>query len=542
VKLFPILLILIATHASADDKLDALFSAWQKDTTPGCSAAALLDDEVVYAAAYGMSNLDHQVANTTASIFHVASVSKQFTAAAILLLQQQGKLELDDPVQKYVPELALFASPITIRHLLHHTSGLRDQWELLSLSGWRYGEDLITDQDVLRVLSKQRDLNFEPNSEYMYSNSGYTLLAQIVTRVSGQSLRQFTQQQIFIPLGMTNTFFRDNFREVVPGQAYGYIQDPEAATGFELSVTNFDTVGATSLLTTASDLLKWAARFSSPTPQDALATKMIEQGVLNDGTIIAYAHGLSVGKYRGQKTISHGGADAGYRAYLLSLPDAHLSVSVLCNTPTNTGGLAQQIVDLLIRDQLEPALAAEKPQPSVHVSETTLASYVGRFYYGQEKWLGTASLIDGSLVMQIRNAKFDMVPIATRQFRMDPGGVLAEFANDSSSMTTNFDKPNARIYQRVAGEYPLPQRLAEYVGLYRSDEIEIPFRLHLTSTQRLAVDYLKSSVTELDFATDDVFVTPRVALSFRRNAKGEVVGLQLDTGRIRALKFNKVGD
>ncbi len=248
----------VAGESALTSRVDAIFKDFDSASSPGCAVAAYQGERIVYKRAYGMANLDHDVRLTPASVFHVASVSKQFTAAAILLLAQEGKLSLDDEVRKHIPELPDFGHRITIRHLAHHTSGIRDQWSLLGLAGWRYSRDLITDDDVLELLARQKDLNFVPGERHLYSNSGYTLMAMIVSRVSGQSFREFTTERIFKPLGMLNTHFRDNFSEIVKNQAYGYA--PERGT-FRLSVTNFDTAGATSLMTTVEDLARWHAQF-----------------------------------------------------------------------------------------------------------------------------------------------------------------------------------------------------------------------------------------------------------------------------------------
>ena len=293
-------------------RVDAVFKDYDSATSPGCAVAVFQGDKILYKRAYGMANLDHDVRLSTSSVFHVASVSKQFTAAAILLLAQDGKLGLDDDIRKHVPELPDFGTTITIRQLANHTSGIRDQWDLLGLAGWRYSRDLITDDDVLELLARQKDLNFPPGTRHMYSNSGYTLLAVIVSRVSGKSFRDFTTERIFAPLGMTSTHFRDAFTEIVKNQAYGYA--PFGQT-FRLSTTNFDTAGATSLLTTVEDMAKWYANFDTGTVGgDKLLGGLLDRGVLKDGTRIDYAFGMTHGTYRGAATIGHGGADAGYRA------------------------------------------------------------------------------------------------------------------------------------------------------------------------------------------------------------------------------------
>ena len=235
-------------------------------------------------------------------------------------------------IRRFKGEMCLkwrVASPITIRHLIHHISGLRDQWSFLGLAGWRYSRDLITDDDVMSFVTRQKTLNFSPGAMYMYSNTGYTLLAQIVKRVSGKSLREFTTERIFKPLGMTSTHFRDRHAEIVKGMAYGYEKDGKGP--WEFSIPNFDTTGATSLLTTAEDLAKWDENFFGEWARNGLTEKMLQRGVLNSGEVLPYAFGLIAGKYRGLPTVEHAGSDAGYRAGLVRFPEQHFSVACLCN-------------------------------------------------------------------------------------------------------------------------------------------------------------------------------------------------------------------
>ncbi|HLY19426.1 MAG TPA: serine hydrolase domain-containing protein, partial [Bryobacteraceae bacterium] len=322
-----------ASAASPDlhGTVDKVFAKWSSTVSPGCALSVIKDGQIVYKRGYGMADLDHDVPINPETVFHVASISKQFTAAAILLLAQEGKLSLDDDVRKYVAELPDFGERITIRQLIHHTSGLRDQWELLGLAGWRYSLDLITDDDVLDLISRQKDLNFKPGEKHVYCNTGYTLLGQIVKRVSGQSLREFTSHRIFQPLDMRTTHFRDDHAEVVKHIAYGYVES-EGGNGYRLSVTNFDTVGATSLLTTVGDLAQWDENFYHPRVGGReLVEQQLQRGKLNNGKELDYASGLVHGKYRGLPTVDHGGADAGYRADLIRFPEQHFSVACLCN-------------------------------------------------------------------------------------------------------------------------------------------------------------------------------------------------------------------
>src|SRR5215467_13187076 len=300
-------------------QVDKIFAKWDRGDSPGCALGVCRGGQIIYKRGYGMEDLNEDVHITPGTVFHVASMSKQFTAAAIVLLAQQGKLSLDADVRKYIPELPDFGQRITIRHLVHHTSGLRDQWSLLGLAGWRYSLDLITDDDVMSVMTRQKDLNFKPGEKHVYCNTGYTLMGLIVKRVSGLSLREFTTKNIFEPLGMTHTNFRDDHAEVIKHNAVGYEGEPGK---FEISITNFDTVGATSLHTTVEDLQRWDENFYHPkVGGEACVKQMLERGKLNNGEQLDYAFGLVAGKYKGLPTIGHGGADAGYRSDMTRFPE-----------------------------------------------------------------------------------------------------------------------------------------------------------------------------------------------------------------------------
>lgn len=528
--------------ASKDRQVDALFSRVNTSASPGCAVAVMLDGAIVYVRGYGMADLNHGIANSPESVFHVASVSKQFTAAAIQLLASEGRLSLDDPVQKFIPELHDFGVAVTLRQLLHHTSGIRDQWDLLGLAGWRYSRDLITDDDVMRVLARQKGLNFPPDTRFLYSNSGYTLLAQVVKRVSGMSFREFTTERIFKPLGMKHSHFRDDHAEIVPNIAYGYVR---AGDTFRLSVTNFDTVGATSLLTTVEDLALWDENFYQPRVLNAeLLQEMATPGRLPDGTALDYGLGLTVGTYRGLPVVSHSGADAGYRSELLRFPRQHFSVSCLCNlAEMDPSRLAQQVADIYLASELEAVPETPAVKPARQLTDGEAAQWIGTYIarddgmsvrIGLENGVLRVTSVQGSLTLQpidgrravaaefpVQFELVDQAGTAKRGLRIVPPG--------GAPITAEWTPPYT----------PTSAQLAQYAGVYFSDEIEARWMLTVENGQ-LMLSSIRMQPRPLNGTGADVFESPRGSLRFVRK-NGEIEGFDVSTGRIVKLRFTKIG-
>ena len=344
--LYLIFLLTCSCAKNKETQVDEIFAKWNSNKTPGAAVAVVKDGKIIYKSAYGMANLEYGIPNSTETIFHIASVSKQFTVFSILLLAKEGKLSLEDDVRKFIPDVPDFGKTITLRHLANHTSGLRDQWNLLALAGWRL-DDVITKDHVLKLVSKQKDLNFEPGDEYLYCNTGFTLLAEVVAKVSGKSFAEFTKANIFQPLGMNSTLFYDDHERIVPNRAYSYKGD---STGYKKSVLSYANVGATSLFTTVEDLSLWVANFSKPKVGDSdLIDEMNTPAVLNNGENFGGALGQFVGEYNGQLEISHGGADAGYRTYLARYPEQDLAVIVFSNDASfSSGSVAHQVADIFL--------------------------------------------------------------------------------------------------------------------------------------------------------------------------------------------------
>ncbi len=539
-------------------KVDAVFQKMASTVSPGCALSVIKDGKIIYERGYGMADLDHNVPITPATVFHVASMSKQFTAASILMLAQQGKLSLDDPARKYIPELPDFGTPVTIRQLMHHTSGLRDQWDLLGLSGWRYSLDLITNDDVLYVVSHQKELNFPPGTKFLYSNTGFTLLGEIVKRVSGQSLHEFTTTNIFQPLGMKNTHFRDDHAEIVKNIAYGYAPDKDT---FKLSVTNFDTIGATSLMTTVEDLALWDENFYNARVGGSEFTKqMLERGKLNNGEELDYASGLGIGTYRGLNTVDHGGADAGYRADLIRFPDQHFSAACLCNLATaNPSDLARKVAEIYLAKQMKPAEAAHADDSKpVELTAEQMRAKLGT--YGNVKdeddfvrWVlkegklqvGNVGEDDTYPVKVLSENDFHLLisPVVFAFLPLKPGVPL--------SFTLKEEDGKIETFAAIPPFAPAPAQLNEYAGVYSSPELDPLYELKVENVHvaggdpaepeqpRFVLHRLKSDPEPLRPIARDFFAASIGKIRFTRNAKGEVDGFLLSTGRVVKLRFIK---
>jgi len=524
---------------------DKVFAKWDSTYSPGCALAVMIQGQIVYKRGYGMADLDHDVPIRTDTVFHVASVSKQFTDAAVLLLAQDGKLSLDDEIHKYIPELPDFGVPITIRHLVHHTSGLRDQWNLLGLAGWRYSLDLITDDDVMEVMTRQKDLNFKPGEKHVYCNTGYTLLAQIVKRVSGQSFREFTTSRIFEPLGMKSTHFRDDHAEIVKHIAYGY-EEGKGPGVYRLSVTNFDTVGATSLLTTVEDLARWDENFYHPVVGgDALIKQQLQRGNLNSGKELDYAFGLVHGKYRGLATVDHGGADAGYRADLLRFPQQHFSVACLCNqAETNPSELTQKVADIFLADQFKevPPARAEPSGKLVTVAPDLLARYAGLYWKKEDESSLRFVLKDSQLVLaESEEENMELWPVADDRFLLKVYPITFRFerGGDGAPIRLHLRQPGAEetdVFDRAAEFQPSPDQLRGFAGEYVSAEIDPIYRI-LIENGKLVLKRSKQKPQTLSPLITDYFGGSDGNLHFERDAGGHVIGFALNSGRIRNFRF-----
>ncbi len=392
--------------------IDAVFAEWNRTDSPGCSIAIIRDGEIVYSRGYGMASLELGVPISPETVFYFGSESKQFVTFCLLLLEEEGKLSLDDNIRKYVPEIPDYGAQITIRHLCHHTSGLRDYFILWDIAGEDFA-DYHSENEVVDMLTRQKELNFMPGEQRLYCNSGFLLLSTIIRRVSGMSLPDFAEQRIFGPLGMKDTHFHDDPDLLVPHRASGHMKGSDG--GWELLNLRFALVGSGGMYTCVNDLLKWDRNFYDNRlgrGGQAMIDRMTTSGRLNNGEEFGYGLALAVGEYRGLRTVRHGGALGGYRTHMLRFPSEHFTVITLFNLGNvNPAGYAEQVADICLSSRLAPKKTPAQTQTStgsetkdtpetVTLSDKELARYAG--VYHSDELMTDFSLVieDGALVQK----------------------------------------------------------------------------------------------------------------------------------------------
>ncbi len=365
--------------------VDSLFARWARPESPGCALGVVRDGRFIYEKGYGSANLDYGIPNSPRMVYYIGSDSKQFTAAAVALLSLQGRIGLDDDIRRYFPELPDYGTPITVRQLVYHTSGIRDMYVLMSLAGLRL-EDVFPDEEAMRLLARQKELNFKPGTDWNYSNSGYWLLGQLVKRVTGKSLREYADSAIFRPLGMTHTHFHDEPGHVMKDRAMSY--EEAGAGGYRISyLQNFDKIGAGGLYSTIEDLRKWDENYyTHQVGGEALQRIIHTRAELARGDTLKYAFGNEEGSYRGLRTTEHGGAMMGYKAHILRFPDQRFTVIETCNLGSiDPGRLAHQVADIYLGSKMQPAQVATRPErkatpsPDWKPAPAELAAFAGDY-------------------------------------------------------------------------------------------------------------------------------------------------------------------
>ena len=528
------------------ERVDKIFSAWDKPNSPGCALAIVQGGRIIYKKGYGMANLEYSIPITPQSVFYIGSVSKQFVAFSIAILANQGKLSLDDEIQKYLPEIPDYGTPITIRQLIHHTSGLRDYLTLEDISGIPFG--YFHEQDVLQLITRQKELNFAPGEEYLYSNSGYFLLGLIVERASGKILREFAEEHIFKPLGMKNSHFHDDYQRLIKNRASGYF--PVGKGEFKNFISTFDCVGSGGLFTSVEDLFLWDQNFSHhKVGGKEVIDLMHTRGTLNSGEKLDYAFALSMGSYKGLKTVSHGGALEGYRSAYLRFPEQKFSVICLSNLSSfNPMKHSRQVADIYLADQFEEE---EKPEAKpdeefTKLPDSKLRDKVGDYIDRESGALRRILLKKNQLILYAFGQQFPLGAQGETEFQVlkapFQAAIRFEKQEKGKPMLMHIfpegEEPETyEAFQRVK---LTTEQIKEYEGDYHSEELQVTFRLALKKGKLFFV-HRNASKPSLQPTLKDWFSVRGFRIRFIRDEEKRITSFMLDAGRVKNLRFERQG-
>jgi CubicO group peptidase (beta-lactamase class C family) len=525
-------------------KVDAIFSSFDKPDSPGCAIGVIRNGWFAYRHGYGMGSLEMQAPLTPASVFYMGSVSKQFTAASVVLAAEHGLLSLDDDVRKYIPELPDYGTPITLREMLHHTSGLRDFLGLLELSG-RHGEDIHSKAEMLDLIVRQKGLNNKPGDEYIYSNTNYFLAGIVVERVSKKTLAEFAAESIFKPLGMADTRFYEDRSVVVVGRVAAY----SAGEGGKFNVdwsTNYDTVGAGGLMSSVDDLMKWDQNFyQNKLGKGTLVKELQTRGTLNNGKIIDYALGLQMSTYRGLPMVEHDGALFGYRTAIVRFPEQKFSVICLCNLGSaGPETLAHKVADIYLANELKPEAGAEAVKNGSNGLSGSngekfpeAATFAGRYEDPRSHWVFNFTAVDGNL----HGWDGTLRRTGANRFK-DLGNDDMTFTEANGTMKLVLDMGGNVLFEgsRVKEVKPSDAEVAAFAGVYRSEELDATYNLTAEKGDLVLKIGWNPPVTFKALSADEFENDEFGVLVFRRGAGGRVAGFDLFAGRDRNIGFEKV--
>ncbi len=543
----------VATNLGNDQTnpgVDRVFADLQKQGSPGCAVGVFRDGRIQYAKGYGLASVELDAPITPQTVFDLGSTSKQFTAASIVLLEQQGKLSVNDDVRKYIPELPNYGPTITILNLLNHTSGLRDYLALLPLSG--VNEDSVTtDDDALALIIRQKHLNFAPGTQWAYSNTGYFLLSVIVKRSSGMTLREFESRNIFQPLGMTNTAVRNDHTLLIPHRALAY--SPGEKGGYKLNVSYFEQTGDGAVHTSVEDLAKWDENFySARVGGKSFVTEMQEPGKLNNGKALDYAKGLFIRQYRGLPTVSHEGAWGGYRAELMRFPNQHFSVACLCNVGNaDPETWAKKVAEVYLGGLMKPDENV-KTQAAISLTPAQMAPLTGLYLDPASGYAARISTADGKIQLEIFGSTFELRAVSATQFLVAGTDAKIDFALENGtahgSMTMGGQDLPAATYQKVVQSAPSSSALAAYAGDFKSYELGVVYRLRALDGKLTLVEISGPSgiprtgmplpkTLQPTIADQFEISDEGIAIRFSTDANHKVAGLNLDGLGIHGIEF-----
>ncbi len=495
---------------------------------PGCAVGVSLNGESVFEKGFGLAEMEYGIPNSAQTILESGSVAKQFTAAALVLLQQDGKLNIDDPVRKYIPELPDYGKPLTIRHMLNHTAGLRDWGSVMALTGIERYDRVVTNDIILDILIRQKYLDFTPGSENSYSNSGYQLAAIIVERVSKQKFGEFIGERIFKPLGMTKSSWRDDYRRLVPLRAQAYSRNgPTNSWTLNMPISNV--VGSAGMLTTVGDLLKWNASLDAKTFGEPFVKSLETQGILINGRKIRYALGVQVGEHEGLREVAHEGRTAGYQTYLARFPGKGLSVAVLCNGNTP---VAIDVVDGIVKEIVGPFPEAAKSE-TVVVPDEELRKHVGLWKNDLTKVTNQITLEKGELAVD----GDVLTPAKDGSFTLEDVKLTFKAGSPAKAEILDFDGAVMPL-TKVDEWKPDRDEIATFVGEWRSDEAQATMKFTLEGDKPFLV-FSPVWKIEMKPTLKDHFSGGTYVVWFTRNTTGKITQMHVGRNRLRDMVFER---
>lgn len=538
----------VSQNVSLEKQTDQIFAEWNKPQTPGVVVAIIKDGNTVFKKGYGSASLEYDISNKPSTVFEIGSVSKQFTAFAILLLEEQGKLSLDDDIRKFIPEFPDYGRVITLKHLLYHTSGIRDEMDLLSMAGWHF-EDVITHDQIVNMACRQKELIFNPGNEYRYSNTNYTLLAEIVSRITGKSFASFASENIFKPLGMNRTIVCDNYEKIVSNMAGSYYRDNST---YKKNILCSSNVGSSNILSTVEDLSLWVHNFDNPVVGNRnLIQKMNDCGTLNNGDKITYALGQDVIKFKGLTIINHNGALAGYRSLIARFPEQKFSIILLSNNASfNTQGTAMKISELYLKDQFVEETPAEAAPVPVNEKEfkgnpELLAKFAGKYELRPE-FIINITTVNTDLFIEAHEVPLTrLVQISENEFAIPAMHAKLTFASDNTGEVNQImimlnDQPmSARRVRSFDLSYVNPD---DYAGNFFSPELGTVYSFiskegNLIASHARLGDIAMTPVSPDQFSTEKWFLK---RIEFTRDEVNNVTGCIATGGRITNIRFVKI--
>ena len=536
---------------SVEDSIDQLLAPHDRSDAPGLALGVIKDGNTLYAKGWGMADLEHNIPITADSVFDIASVSKQFAGLAIAMLESENKLRLDDPINMHVKGLPSAFEPVRLRHLLHHTSGIRDWPGALVLGGRRF-DDVISFSDTLSMARRQEALSFQPGEMYTYSNTGYNLLARTVETVTENNFSDWIQNNILNPLEMNQSHFHDDLGRVITNRVRSYQgnqKGPFRNVGNQLMA-----LGSSSLYSTVHDLLKWIRHFDNPKiTSSSVIEKSMHPGSLNNGKSAGYAYGFGVGEYRETKRISHSGGWAGFRTYLLYLPEFKFGVVVLSNwSGMNTSSIAYKTANIVLGNQL-----SQTPKATSGITTTIEDELAETLTWGWEKWIGAYAETgkpDSAIYLFTRNSQpWIILPDGTG-LRLNSKAPNTFFNKEKILKVTcasgvndwprsiNIQSPGwAGIAKEIVPSDSNPSELKDYTGDYYSSELLTHYRLEIDGENLSAIHHRHEPATLKRFGKDrftsNVWYWSKV--DFDRDSKGRVTGLRVTQGRNHNMVFLK---